>query len=343
MDDTRTAPELVAEALALARAAVETEDRGECGALLWQAAKDGAAAAPLGVELIASDDPVERAVGCELLGDASDQNEWLRDDTAGRLVALAGRETDVDVLNRLAAAIERTYDPRGVAVLVTLAGHPDAELREQVARSFPGLLTGRPDGPDIRALLTLCRDPEDEVRNWATFTLGFQAEVDSSAIRAALMERTTDPFPEVREEAVAGLARRHDLRAVPLLVELLADPEGTHSFTVSAATIMGVPELLPALAAYEREDSWLPEAMAACDPVRRAEADAVAWALVSELHRLSPALDAAVHMPRFDPGIVLTVGGGAEVLRYDVGSLLARADGDSRRAVELVASDAAGS
>lgn len=340
MDDTRTTPELVAAALALAHATAGTDDWGEHHAVLWRAAEDGAAAAPLGIELLGSDDPVARAVGCDLLGDACYHNESLRADTAGRLVQLAGRETDAHVLCRLVGGLERTEDPRGVAVLVALAGHPDAELREQVARSFALLLTGRPDGPDIRVLLTLSRDPEDEVRNWATFTLGFQAEVDSSEIRAALWERTTDPHPDTRVEGIQGLARRHDLRAVPLLAELLDHPEGAPGHSLLAVQIMGVPELLPALAGYEFEGSSRAAAVAACDPARRAELDAAAWALVSELHRLHPALDAAVHMPRFDPGIELTVSGCDSA--YDVGALLARAGGDPRRAVELVASDAAG-
>ncbi|MFJ4736730.1 HEAT repeat domain-containing protein [Streptomyces sp. NPDC088770] len=215
--ETGTVAELVGQALAAARVAVETDDWDEYGTLLWRAAADGEASLPLGLELIGSDDPIERETGCDLLGHTSDQNEVVRAETATTLVALAERETEGRVLWSLARAIERTYDRRAVPVLVALAGHPDAEVRQQVASSFAGVITGLPDGPDIHALITLTHDEDPEVRNWATFTLGFQAEVDSPAIRAALWERTADENADTREEGIHGLARRHDPRAVPLM------------------------------------------------------------------------------------------------------------------------------
>ncbi|MFJ9028198.1 HEAT repeat domain-containing protein [Streptomyces sp. NPDC102274] len=337
--ETGTAAELVERALTAARAAVGTDDSDEYGTLLWQAAADGAASLPLGLELIGSQDPTVRETGCDLLGHASDQNEAVRAETATALVALAEQETESRVLRSLAQAIERTYDQRAVPVLVALAGHPDAEVRRRVAGSFAGVVTGPPDGPDIHALITLTRDEDPRVRTWATFTLGFQAEVDSPAIRTALWERTTDENPDTREEGIRGLARRHDPRVVPLLAELLDDPDGAHVLTFSAARIMGVPELLPALLEYEPDGAGVTAAVNACDPVRRAQLDASAWELVSTLHRLRPDLDAAVHMERFDGGLSLGLGATFGSSGYDVEALLARADGSPVRAAGLVATD----
>lgn len=331
--------ELVGQALAAARVAEETDDWDEYGTLLWRAAADGLGSLPLGLELIGSDDPVERATGCDLLGHASDQNDAVRAETAAALVALAERETEGCVLWSLARAIERTYDQRAVPVLAALAGHPDAEVRQRVASSFAGVVTGLPDGPDIRALITLTRDKDQEVRNWATFTLGFQAEVDSPAIRAALWERTTDDNADAREEGIRGLARRHDLRVVPLLAELLNNPKGAHVLTFSAAQIMGIPDLLPALLEYEPDGVGVTAAANACDPVQRAQLDASAWDLLCALDRLRPDLDASVYMERFDYSMSLGLGAIFGSSGYDVEALLKRADGDPARAAELVASD----
>jgi len=331
--------QLVTAALAAARVARQTDDWDEYGTLLWQAAADGGGSLPLGLELIASSDPVEREAGCDLLGHASNQNEAVRAETATALVALAQREGEGCVLWCLVRAIEMTYDLRAVPVLVTLAGHRDAEVRRQVATSFTGIATGLPDGPDIRALITLTRDQDPEVRNWATFTLGFQAEVDSRAIRAALWERTTDEYPDAREEGIRGLARRHDLRVVPLLAALLDNPEGAHVLTFRAAQIMGVPELLSALREYEPDVVEATAAVNACDPLQRAQMDTAAWDLVGALHRLRPDLDACVYMERFDYGLKLGLHATSGSAGYDVETLLIRAHGEPARAAELVASD----
>ncbi|MEV6582326.1 HEAT repeat domain-containing protein [Streptomyces sp. NPDC051582] len=336
-----TVAELVGQARAAARVAVETDDWDEYATLLWRAAADGAGALQIGRELIGSDDLVDRETGCDLLGNASDQNEAVRSDTAATLVALSERETEGRVLWSLARAIERTYDQRAVPVLVVLAGHPDAEVRRQAASSFAGVMTGLPDGPDIRALITLTRDQDPEVRNWATFTLGFQAEADTPAIRAALWERTTDENAEAREEGIRGLARRHDPRAVPLLAELLGNPEGVHVHTFSAAQIMGVPELLPVLLEYEPDDAGVTAAVNACDPVHQAQLEASAWTLVSALHQLRPDLDAAVYMQRFDRDLFLGLEATFDSPIHDVEALLVRADGDPLRAAELVLTDLA--
>ncbi|WP_330297236.1 HEAT repeat domain-containing protein [Streptomyces sp. NBC_00503] len=260
----------VVELVGQARVAFAAGDWSGYRALMWRAGGEGARALQVGLGLIRSGDPVERELGCRLLGDASDQNDECRAETAGALVALAEREGEAEVLAALARAVERTYDPRAVPVLVVLAGHPDAEVRRQVACSFPGVLTGSPDGPDVDALITLTRDQDPEVRNWATFTLGSQSEADGPAIRDALRERTTDGNADVREEGIHGLARRRDPRAIPLMVELLGNPEGARVLTFGAAEAMGAPELLPALLEYEPEGIGVAAAVEACDPARRA-------------------------------------------------------------------------
>ncbi|MFI8437389.1 HEAT repeat domain-containing protein [Streptomyces sp. NPDC079020] len=346
--ETDTVAELVTQALAALRAATDPDDSEdpddrdawhEYAPLLWRAGADGTAALPFGLELIGSADPIEREAGCDLLRDTSSQHEAVRAGAASALVALAQRETQDRVLQSLARAIGMTYDPRAVPVLVTLAGHSGAEVREEVARSFAQVLTGLPDGPDIHTLIRLTQDPHPRVRDWATFTLGVQAEVDSHAIRAALWERTTDEHAETRTEAIRALACRHDPRAVPLLAELLGNPEGSHVLTFSAAQNTGVPEPLPALLEYEPGGDWVTDAVNACNPARRARLDAWAWELVSTLHRLRPDLNAAVSMERFGWGRSLGVDVAFGPSGYDIEALLKRADGSPTRAAELVATD----
>ncbi|MET9470357.1 HEAT repeat domain-containing protein [Streptomyces sp. NPDC006544] len=326
----------VGRVVAAARAAGEAGDWEEYGALLKRAGVDGAGAVRVGLELIGSAEPLEREIGCDLLGEASGQNEAVRGATAAALVALAARETEGCVLRSLVRAIGGTGEAGAVPVLVALAGHPDAGVRQEVASSFPGVLAGRPDGAEVRALVTLTRDEDPEVRNWATFTLGFQAEADGPEIRAALWERTADDHADVREEAIRGLARRHDPRAVPLLGALLEDPAGAHVHTFAAARIMGAPELLPALLEYEPDAAGVAAAVRACDPVQRGQLDAGAWELLTALHRLCPERDASVHREVFGPDLTLGLLGAGGPSNYDVEALLARAGGAPLVAAELV-------
>ncbi|WP_344338277.1 HEAT repeat domain-containing protein [Kitasatospora putterlickiae] len=300
-----------------------------------------AAALAHGTESLRSAEPAERAAGCDLLGAAADRDETVQDDAATALLALAERERDGRVLARLAEALGRTRDGRAVPVLVALAGHPDAEVRGQVAAAlWPAeVLTGPPDAPGVRALIGLTRDPDPEVRDAATFTLGFQCEADGPDVRAALWERTFDDHLDAREEGVRGLARRRDPRALPLLVELLADPDGAAVLTFHAAEILGAPELLPLLEDYDPDDPGVADAVAACDPARRARLDDAAWALVCAVQRLRPDLAPAVWATRCEPGLTLGVHGDPDAPGYDVAALLARANGDPARAADLVESD----
>ncbi|MFC1407978.1 HEAT repeat domain-containing protein [Streptacidiphilus sp. N1-12] len=293
----------------------------------------------LGVELLGAEDPEDRATGCDLLGDAGNQHAEVRTEAATALVALAGREQEGCVLARLARALEYLDDPRSIPVLAELSWHPDPEVRVMVPNSFTPLTGPEPDGVAVRTLIRLTRDEDDEVRNWAAFVLGFQLEVDSAEIRAALWERTTDPYGEAREEGIRGLARRHDLRAVPLVAELLHADEGAHWHTFAAAQYLGVSELLPYLDEYEPDSFGVPEAVAACDPALRERQDADAWELLHAVHRLCPEFDPVLYQDRFEHGLKLGSGLPAATLRYSTAALLERAGGDPQRAAELVAAE----
>ena len=334
--------------MAAARAAEASDaepDWDAYRALSWETAGDsGEAALPCGLGLLGSADVLERQVGCDLVGNAADQHAALRGEAATALVALAEAETEVCVLVSLVHGLGRTQDPRAVPVLVRLSGHEDADLRRQVASDLTFANSGLPDGPDVRALVRLTQDQDREVRNWAAFTLGFQLEQDTAAIRDALWRCTSDEYHEVREEGVRGLARRHDPRSVPLIAELLDSEDGAHVLTFHAAEILGVPELLPALDTYEPGSTGTDSAVAACDPVRRARMEDDAWAVVLELERLRPGLGAALCSPRYESvhGLAVIHQEKADAsydASYDAASLLARAGGDPTRAAELVAAD----
>ncbi|GHU36421.1 hypothetical protein AGMMS50256_32990 [Betaproteobacteria bacterium] len=86
--------------------------------------------------------------------------------------------------------------------------------------------------PAIDVLIALSSDKSDPVRDWATFSLGQQIGTDNEKIREALWKRVDDRHRDTRCEAIYGLAKRKDARAVGLIRrELLAD-DGNGEYSV---------------------------------------------------------------------------------------------------------------
>jgi hypothetical protein len=188
-------------------------------------------------------------------------------------------------------------------------------------------------------MIRLMEDPDPEVRNWATFGLGFLMDVDTVAVRAALWARTGDDDGEVRAEGVRGLARRHDRRAVPLLAALLDEVNGAHVHTFQAAQILGAAELLPHLLHYDPADPGVADALSECDPEVRSRRDAFAATVLDAVHRELPGADVALYADWFEPGLILDVTVGSAAYRWSVEALQARAGGEPEQAAQLVAAD----
>ena len=81
------------------------------------------------------------------------------------------------------------------------------------------------------------------VRDWATTTIGETLAKDGPEVRAALLRRAEDPDEIVRAEALHGLARRRDERAVPFLIaELSGGSQRIGLFMGAAMTHLGLDE-----------------------------------------------------------------------------------------------------
>jgi len=100
--------------------------------------------------------------------------------------------------------------------------HPDPGVRSAVTNGLHA--TERPDGIDT--IIELMNDPDDNVRDWATFALGTQCDLDSPFVRDALRKQLNDSFENVRDEALSGLARRRDPETLRLLVQRLNATNG---------------------------------------------------------------------------------------------------------------------
>jgi hypothetical protein len=122
----------------------------------------------------------------------------------------------------------------------------------------------------VEAALRRTRDEDTRVRDLATFVLGQQLrEVDTPALREALVERLDDEDHETRCEAILGLAYRRDPRALPRLEKVLSRPDDTvWRLELQAAAALADPRLHPLV--LRHQTGWDdPDAARTADMARR--------------------------------------------------------------------------
>jgi HEAT repeat protein len=175
-----------------------------------------------------------------------------------------------EVLDSAIAALGHLGDIRGVPAVVRHAGHPSEEVRFAVAVALPSVAGDSPGDDVVAALIRLSQDVDGEVRDWATMGLASSLDVDDPVIRDALAARLDDDEGDTAGEALLGLARRKDQRALAPLLAWLDDQPG--NLIVEAAAALGSSQALPALLqlkaeGWEKSDprpSVLDDAIRAC-------------------------------------------------------------------------------
>lgn len=275
-----TTETLIEEALQIARSRpeIETEDldpmaidpywdrvgtmHGRGGATEFEAARN----------LVASADPIERTLGCDILG----QLGWGEPTfIEGSVDLLITRLADADerVIWSAAGALGHRRSPRAIEPALALVDHANEEIRFGIV----GALSNHEDRRATDALIKLSRDADYDVRNWATFGLGSMCEADYPELREALRERLDEEDAEIRSEAMEGLACRKDAGVLPVIIAALESDDVIAGY-LSAAKEAADPALLPALMKLQadvppdEENYWvgmLYDAIAACDPSKR--------------------------------------------------------------------------
>lgn len=185
------------------------------------------------------------------------------------LLSLLESADDPTLLVAIVNALHNAWDEQASTSVLPLIAHPNVEVRRAVAKALPtGLTTREAEERVAEALMSLCGDADDEVRDWATFGLGTQLDVDTRPVRDLLLRLTSDASRDVRDEALVGLARRRDARASDLVANQLAGAEvGLLAF--EAAAYLADPRLRDLLAEWrdiDPDDDRIRRAYRACDP-----------------------------------------------------------------------------
>jgi HEAT repeat protein len=203
--------------------------------------------------LARSDHAGQQVLGLDILGEIGyPHNRPFAEETLPVLVAACG-DSEPEVLGSAITALGRLADPRGLAAVLRHLAHPDDDVRLAAAAALPAVAGDPPAGEAVAALIRLSADPDPEVRDWATFGLGSQLDADSVPVRQALAACLDDTGADTAGEALVGLARRRDPRALPVLLSRLEDSPG--NLVVEAAAELGSPAALPALQQLKL-DGW---------------------------------------------------------------------------------------
>ena len=219
--------------------------------------------------LCKSDNPVERELGVNILGQLGGRDVAFLEESLPLLFARLEDPVE-NVIAAAGVALGHRGDSRSIPQLVRLKDHVNPQVRFGVVLG----IIGHNDETAAKALIALSADADSDVRNWATYGLGDGLDLDTPQIRDALFARVFDDDPEIRGEALIGLANRRDGRVLePLRGELAGEFHG--EWCLEAAELMGDPALYPLIQdLYNRFDDSekarfkdsFEAALAACKP-----------------------------------------------------------------------------
>jgi hypothetical protein len=121
---------------------------------------------------------------------------------------------------------------------------------------------------NLQRLIAMTRDADLSNRDWATMLLA-QEDIDTTEVRAALLNAMADEDDVVRAEALLGLARRDAALALPFALKALAAPSACMA-VFEAAELIADPSLIDHLRPWTLPsgNDWLDQsarnALAAC-------------------------------------------------------------------------------
>lgn len=195
------------------------------------------------LELCNSEVPERRILGARILGELRGPHHKESGERAffeeccDQLLSMVEREKSPSILRAAIIALGHLGNRRADTKLINLRRHPDSNIRHSIAFA----LCGGTSQPVIEALLELMEDGNELARDWATTGIGMQVAIDAPHIREALLRRCLDDDEITRAEALHGLVRRRDQRALQYLVhELKAQTELSYLFEDAAKEWLGL-------------------------------------------------------------------------------------------------------
>ena len=184
------------------------------------------------VELTKSEVSKEKIIGINILAQFGYPRLHLKE-ILSTLFKLLKTETDKNVISSLLYAIGHNNEKlteKQIESIAPYKNHKSVNVRHSLVSSL--LAIEKTEAVNI--LIKLSKDKDSDVRDWATFGLGTQIELDNELIREALWNRTNDKDEGTRDEAFFGLAKRKDKRIKEILKRELENIDEFGSFILES-------------------------------------------------------------------------------------------------------------
>ncbi len=198
------------------------------------------------IQLTKSRRVVERELGVNILSQLGVPERAFPRKTIHYLLGFMKNEKSPIVLSAVGIVFGYLIDldeHQVVREIVSLANHNSSQVRFGAVYA----LSGCEQSLAIKTLIKLSGDVSREVRDWATFGLGSQIDLDTPAIRRALRSRLNEKDDEIRGEALLGLAKRRVPGIISTIIKELQRRKPITYLVVEAAEEVGNPKVLPAL------------------------------------------------------------------------------------------------
>jgi len=169
--------------------------------------------------MVYSKDHIKRDMAASILSQIAYPSKSFK----GEAVYLLGRLLDdkhKDVITSAIYGFGHRRCTRFANKIASLGNTESLQIKE--ALSFT--LGWYENQESIYTLIRLMQDENDDVRNWATFSLAQINESNTQTIRDALFHNLSDQVLEIRGEALLGLARRKDERVKDAILDDLQKP-----------------------------------------------------------------------------------------------------------------------
>lgn len=167
------------------------------------------------IELTKSEISKEKIIGINILAQFGYPRLHLKE-ILNTFFKLLKTETDKNILSSLLYGIghnnEKLTDKQ-IEIICSYQNHKSINVKHSLVSSLLGIEKTEA----INTLIKLSKDKDSDVRDWATFGLGTQIELDNELIREALWNRIDDNDEATRDEAIFGLAKRKDKRIKEIL------------------------------------------------------------------------------------------------------------------------------
>src|ERR1700712_5345681 len=144
----------------------------------WETIREAVGAIPAD-ELLAvaltfcgSDEPAMRATGAGVIAELCTPGREIIGEALGVLGPLLEHEQSADVIGVALHGVALTNLPDGVALALPFVAHPDESVRLDATHALYWCAGDPPSQQAVDALLALSADPDEDVRDWATFGLG---------------------------------------------------------------------------------------------------------------------------------------------------------------------------